>query len=283
MRVDFAGRAFESEKAFLRFYGLNKDALARQRRLGVSGENVYPCALRSLLFAARVQFTRLRPCNRCGTLVASSSGHCCKSCEGLHGYTPVRQCSVCGCWHKRGYDGGKWQTCPACTQLMKKVSQDRQRERIAAIRRDQRRFGLIEQRGALQRHKKHGVKVIDKGITAASVAKRDGYICALCGCEVERHAGGKSHQPRGWTVGHIIPLAFGGHTTWGNVQCECVACNSMKGNRIDADTLADLLAFMSLARVDAVKQDELIDRFMRAEDDVRLDWKHLEAANARHA
>lgn len=70
---------------------------------------------------------------------------------------------------------------------------------------------------------------IDDGITAASVAERDGFVCRECGTKVVKHPGG--YLANGWTIGHIEPLSKGGTHTWDNVQCECHECNTAKGNR----------------------------------------------------
>jgi 5-methylcytosine-specific restriction endonuclease McrA len=81
-----------------------------------------------------------------------------------------------------------------------------------------------------KRAKELGAK-FDYGITAAKVAKRDGFKCQMCGEKVEKHLG-KGWQPRGWSVGHIVPNSMGGHLTWDNVWCECSGCNSQKGDRV---------------------------------------------------
>jgi hypothetical protein len=79
-----------------------------------------------------------------------------------------------------------------------------------------------------KRHKTLGMGTWQSGITAMSVAIRDGMICVICKNRVEKHLG-KGWQPRGWSIGHIIPVSAGGDTVWGNVQCECIECNVKKG------------------------------------------------------
>ena len=79
------------------------------------------------------------------------------------------------------------------------------------------------------RHKRHGGIKVD-GINAKKVADRDNGICQICGDAVERHLGShKGWQPKGWSIGHIIPVSLGGNTDWNNVQCECMDCNVTKG------------------------------------------------------
>lgn len=57
-----------------------------------------------------------------------------------------------------------------------------------------------------------------------------GMVCALCGKPIESESE--------LTVDHIIPRAFGGATTYDNLQLAHRKCNLEKGNRyIDPETV----------------------------------------------
>lgn len=87
------------------------------------------------------------------------------------------------------------------------------------------------------RYKQHAIKhnqPLDVDITARSVAERFDYRCQICGNTVTPSASGGVNddwQPKAWTVGHINPPSLGGSHTWANVQCECMECNTLKGQR----------------------------------------------------
>lgn len=117
--------------------------------------------------------------------------------------------------------------CAACADDRKA----RQRRKNQKLQRKRRRDKGIDDRGKnKKRHAKHGTEY-DTSITARKVAERDLMICQICGDTVERHLG-KGWQPKGWSVGHIVPVSKGGSTTWDNVQCECMGCNVEKGVNI---------------------------------------------------
>ena len=58
--------------------------------------------------------------------------------------------------------------------------------------------------------------------TRANVFERDQYVCQYCGNHFER---------KDLNIDHVIPRHQGGPTTWDNVVCSCIKCNSRKGNR----------------------------------------------------
>jgi len=51
---------------------------------------------------------------------------------------------------------------------------------------------------------------------------RDGHKCQYCGRSFP------SHQ---LSLDHVMPRSRGGETSWQNVVCSCVGCNTKKGNR----------------------------------------------------
>lgn len=83
-----------------------------------------------------------------------------------------------------------------------------------------------------RRCKKHGV-YYDSSVTRIKVAKRDHYVCQICGkvCDPNDKRWG-AFGPDYPTLDHIIPLARGGAHTWDNVQCACAICNSEKRDLI---------------------------------------------------
>jgi 5-methylcytosine-specific restriction endonuclease McrA len=58
--------------------------------------------------------------------------------------------------------------------------------------------------------------------TRRNIFFRDRNRCQYCG---------RIHPQRQLNLDHVVPLSRGGTSTWDNVVCACVACNSRKGNR----------------------------------------------------
>jgi 5-methylcytosine-specific restriction endonuclease McrA len=59
-------------------------------------------------------------------------------------------------------------------------------------------------------------------LTRYNVFQRDNFTCQYCGRRF-----GKEFL----NLDHVIPKERGGQTTWENLVCSCVECNSRKGNR----------------------------------------------------
>lgn len=59
-----------------------------------------------------------------------------------------------------------------------------------------------------------------------NVFQRDGHTCQYCGI---------SHEPRGLNLDHVIPRHKGGKTTWENVVCSCIRCNTRKANKLPSE------------------------------------------------
>ncbi len=62
--------------------------------------------------------------------------------------------------------------------------------------------------------------------TRQNVFERDSYTCQYCGNHFE---------PRQLNIDHVIPRDKGGKTTWENVVCSCISCNSRKANYLPAE------------------------------------------------
>jgi len=59
--------------------------------------------------------------------------------------------------------------------------------------------------------------------TRHNVFERDKNTCQYCGSVFDR---------RELNLDHVIPRDRGGMTTWENIVCSCIPCNTRKGNRL---------------------------------------------------
>ena len=59
--------------------------------------------------------------------------------------------------------------------------------------------------------------------TRANIFERDKCTCQYCGKIFER---------RDLNLDHVIPRDRGGLTSWENIVCSCIPCNTRKGNRL---------------------------------------------------
>jgi 5-methylcytosine-specific restriction endonuclease McrA len=60
-------------------------------------------------------------------------------------------------------------------------------------------------------------------LTRNNVFERDGNHCQYCGRTFPREE---------LNLDHVIPRDQGGKTTWENIVCSCIRCNSRKANRL---------------------------------------------------
>jgi 5-methylcytosine-specific restriction endonuclease McrA len=60
-------------------------------------------------------------------------------------------------------------------------------------------------------------------LTRNNVFERDRNTCQYCGRGMEREL---------LNLDHVIPRDFGGKTTWENIVCSCIKCNTRKANRL---------------------------------------------------
>jgi len=60
-------------------------------------------------------------------------------------------------------------------------------------------------------------------LTRRNVFERDKYTCQYCS---------KKFPSEELNLDHVIPRHYGGKTTWENIVCSCVKCNSRKANRL---------------------------------------------------
>ena len=59
-------------------------------------------------------------------------------------------------------------------------------------------------------------------ITKENVLRRDGHVCAYCGCTLTNST---------CTIDHITPTSRGGKHTWKNIVASCKRCNNRKDNK----------------------------------------------------
>ncbi|MFZ5805680.1 MAG: HNH endonuclease [Verrucomicrobiota bacterium] len=63
-------------------------------------------------------------------------------------------------------------------------------------------------------------------LTRHNVFERDQYTCQYCGVEFDR---------KDLNLDHVIPRDRGGQTTWENIVCSCISCNTKKSNCLPAE------------------------------------------------
>lgn len=66
-----------------------------------------------------------------------------------------------------------------------------------------------------------------------SVFARDDYQCQYCG---------QSRPPSLLSLDHVVPRSQGGKTSWANIVCSCMPCNSRKGGRTPKEAGMRLLS-----------------------------------------
>jgi len=62
---------------------------------------------------------------------------------------------------------------------------------------------------------------------------RDDYRCQYCG---------KAEPTHKLSLDHVVPRSHGGATTWENIVCSCLRCNSRKGGRTPQQARMQLLS-----------------------------------------
>ena len=60
-------------------------------------------------------------------------------------------------------------------------------------------------------------------LTRNNVFERDADHCQYCGHTFAREQ---------LNLDHVIPRHYGGKTTWENIVCSCIKCNTRKANRL---------------------------------------------------
>ncbi|MEO6054425.1 MAG: HNH endonuclease [Chthoniobacterales bacterium] len=68
--------------------------------------------------------------------------------------------------------------------------------------------------------------------TRQNVFERDGNTCQYCGQLFDRSD---------LNLDHVYPRDRGGQTTWENIVCSCIPCNTKKGNRLPHEVNMQLI------------------------------------------
>jgi 5-methylcytosine-specific restriction endonuclease McrA len=63
----------------------------------------------------------------------------------------------------------------------------------------------------------------DVKLTRHNIFERDNFTCQYCGKKFER---------KDLNLDHVVPRDKGGQTTWDNIVCSCIPCNTRKGNHL---------------------------------------------------
>lgn len=94
---------------------------------------------------------------------------------------------------------------------------------------------------------------------------RDGHRCQYCGATL---------PPSQLSLDHVIPRSRGGRTTWENVVCSCLACNTRKGGRTPQEARMQLKQPPTQPRRDPI--------MVRKLDNPKYEsWKTFLATNTR--
>jgi len=96
-------------------------------------------------------------------------------------------------------------------------------------------------------------------LTRRNVFDRDKRQCQYCG---------KRFASEELNLDHVIPRHYGGKTTWENIVCSCIACNSRKANRLPHE------AKMRLVRKPAAPKWRPVVS-LAARGRRREEWKHF--------
>ena len=59
--------------------------------------------------------------------------------------------------------------------------------------------------------------------TRENIYRRDGFQCQYCSNRFEA---------KDLNLDHVVPRDKGGRTTWENVVCSCISCNTRKANKL---------------------------------------------------
>ncbi len=79
---------------------------------------------------------------------------------------------------------------------------------------------------------------------------RDKHTCQYCGQE----------KPAGQlSLDHVVPRSHGGQTTWENIVCSCLRCNSRKGGRTPQQARMQLLSNPCKPRLNPLLSQSILD------------------------
>ena len=84
--------------------------------------------------------------------------------------------------------------------------------------------------------------------TRHNIFERDKNTCQYCGRVFDR---------KDLNLDHVIPRDRGGPTTWENIVCSCIECNTQKANRTPQEAGMHLIRKPKRPEVAAVRADQL--------------------------
>jgi len=87
----------------------------------------------------------------------------------------------------------------------------------------------MEGGGGRRRAERYGVEY--EFVDRAEIFERDGFVCQLCGEDVDPTV--KFPDSRAATVDHVVPISLGGAHVAENLACAHFGCNAAKGNRVE--------------------------------------------------
>lgn len=83
-----------------------------------------------------------------------------------------------------------------------------------------------------------------------NVFARDSHTCQYCGENKPTHQ---------LSLDHVVPRSHGGQTTWENIVCCCIRCNSRKGGRTPQQARMQLLNFPVKPKVNPLLMQPIAD------------------------
>ncbi len=98
----------------------------------------------------------------------------------------------------------------------------------------------------------------DVKFSRQTVFERDNHTCQYCGVRFERSD---------LNLDHVLPRNRGGQTTWENVVCSCIRCNTRKGNRLPQE------ANMHLSRVPRKPRWHPLNAFVSGRPPLESCWR----------
>jgi len=81
-----------------------------------------------------------------------------------------------------------------------------------------------------RRYERRKANTVGERYNLAEVAERDGFVCHLCGCDVDMGLSGR--HPLGPSADHVVPVSCGGGDEHDNIKLSHLRCNVKRGARI---------------------------------------------------
>ena len=170
------------------------------------------------------EYTRLKECNGCQSVLISSMRRYCGDCKQT--IKQIKQWSQCAECNELFKQENKYQT--VCSSLCYESRRMRNREKRREFTKK-----LRQERGSGRnrtRARYFGVEY--EYINVMKVFERDGWTCQICGVSTPKSRRGTKHfnAPE---LDHRIPMSKGGGHLYSNVQCACKRCNAQKSNNTE--------------------------------------------------